>query len=82
MIRGENLLDSTYAKDFSVPLLILHGDQDQINDHEASKKFVEIIPIPDKKFVSVKDSRHSIALEKQHIYENARIELLEWLAAH
>ncbi|CCH45914.1 Serine hydrolase [Wickerhamomyces ciferrii] len=53
-----------------------------INDFHASKKFIDMIPFEDKKFVPVKGSRHSIALEKQDIYDGAKAELLEWLSKH
>lgn len=76
------MLKPEYAKGFSVPLLLLHGDADQINDLHASKEFVDLIPIEDKKFVAVKDSRHSIVLEREEIYEGAKAEYLDWLSKH
>lgn len=76
------MLEPGYAEDFSVPLLILHGDKDHVNDIHASEKFIDIVPIKDKKFIPVKGSLHSIFLERQEIYDEAEAHLLEWLSSH
>ena len=43
-----------------MPLLVIHGKLDKINDFEAAKDFFEAIPSEDKSFIAYERSFHEI----------------------
>jgi len=45
---------------YTMPLLMIHGKLDKINDFEAAKDFFEAIPNEDKIFISYENSFHEV----------------------
>lgn len=80
--RGEKLIERDYVKDFTPPVFIIHGKEDKINDPEASKIFIDLIPIEDKKLSIVEGGYHSLFIEAEPIYNAVRDDVLEWLEKH
>lgn len=81
--RGDDLSNPEYIKGYSkVPLFIIHGTDDKINDPRASEKFIKLAPIEDKKLLLIPNCQHSISIEAQEQYETMRTALFEWLDQH
>lgn len=82
--RGKNLTDPAFVKKFdpSIALLVLHGDTDYINALEGSKKFYSLLPdtVVKKKFIEVKDARHSLFLENDATLKKLLQDILEFLS--
>lgn len=56
---GMALLDKNYRNyPSSLPLLVYHGDEDQVTWHDASQQFVEKVQANDKQFISYKGYFH------------------------
>ena len=57
---------------YTMPLLVIHGKLDRINDFEAAKLFFEAIPNDDKSFIAYDKSFHDILndVEKEKAYED------------
>jgi len=57
---------------YTMPLLVIHGELDRINDFKAVKDFFEAIPSQDKSFISYKKSFHEILndVEKEKAFED------------
>ena len=57
---------------YTMPLLMMHGQQDRINDFEAAKRFYESIPGQQKSFIAYADSFHDILndVEKEKAFED------------
>jgi esterase/lipase len=55
-----------------MPLLVIHGKLDKINDFEAVKEFFEAIPSENKSFIAYKKSFHDILndVEKEKAFED------------
>lgn len=61
-----------YVDIYTMPLLVIHGELDRINDFKAVKDFFEAIPSQDKSFISYKKSFHEILndVEKEKAFED------------
>lgn len=84
-VRGEKLLNKGYVSKFKedVPVLVLHGTNDFINNLESTKKFVNLLPTNiDKKLVPVEGARHSLFLERPEYLDPVFSEVLEFLGKH
>ncbi|SGZ49760.1 CIC11C00000005941 [Sungouiella intermedia] len=84
-VRGEKLLDKEHVSQFKddIPLLVLHGTNDNINNLESTKKFYHHLPQSvDKKFVPVEGARHSLFLESPEYFEPVYGEVLDFLGKH
>lgn len=84
-VRGEKLLDKEHVSQFKddIPLLVLHGTNDNINNLESTKKFYHHLPHSvDKKFVPVEGARHSLFLESPEYFEQVYGEVLDFLGKH
>jgi alpha-beta hydrolase superfamily lysophospholipase len=57
---------------YTMPLLVIHGKLDKINDFEATKLFFEAIPSKDKSFITYENSFHDVLndVEKEKVYED------------
>jgi len=57
---------------YTMPLLVIHGKLDVINDFDAAKDFFEKIESPNKKFISYEKSYHEVLndVEKEKAYED------------
>jgi alpha-beta hydrolase superfamily lysophospholipase len=57
---------------YSMPLLVIHGKLDKINDFEAAKNFFEDIPSEDKSFITYENSFHEVLndVEKEKAFED------------
>lgn len=84
-VRGEKLLNKGYVSKFKedVPVLVLHGTSDYINNLETTKQFVNLLPTAiDKKLVPVEGARHSLFLERPEYLDPVFSEVLEFLGKH
>ncbi|OBA20138.1 alpha/beta-hydrolase [Metschnikowia bicuspidata var. bicuspidata NRRL YB-4993] len=84
-VRGEKLLSKDHTSKYSptIPLLLLHGTDDNINDIESSKKFIELLPADLKKeFVPVENGRHSLFIENENIFKDVFDKVVEFLGSH
>jgi len=61
-----------YLDIYTMPLLVIHGKLDRINDFEAVKLFFEAIPSQDKSFIAYEKSFHEILndVEKEKAFED------------
>ncbi|KAK6463770.1 Alpha/Beta hydrolase protein [Scheffersomyces coipomensis] len=80
--RGEKLLDKSYTKNFNTPVLVFHGEIDEINDPVGTKKFFETLDYKDSEFVPVKGARHSLFIESEPIYKDIYGKLTQFLDSH
>jgi alpha-beta hydrolase superfamily lysophospholipase len=57
---------------YTMPLLVIHGKLDKINDFEAAKSFFEAIPGKDKSFIAYENSFHEILndVEKEKVFRD------------
>ena len=57
---------------YTMPLLVIHGKLDKINDFEAAKNFFEDIPSEDKSFITYEKSFHEVLndVEKEKVFED------------
>jgi alpha-beta hydrolase superfamily lysophospholipase len=56
---GQALLDKNYRSyPASLPLLVFHGNEDQVTWHDASQQFVEKVKASDKQFISLPGYYH------------------------
>ena len=57
---------------YTMPLLVIHGELDKINDFEAAKEFFEAISSQDKSFIAYEKSFHDILndVEKEKSFED------------
>ena len=77
---GTNNWILSQAKNFKVPILILHGGADQISHPEGSRRFFEQIKFPDKERYEYPHSRH--ALHRDRDYPQIVADLKNWLERH
>ncbi|KAJ3269883.1 hypothetical protein HDV01_000845 [Terramyces sp. JEL0728] len=79
MFTNGDLILHQFSKDFKTPILITHGTSDELTSHDASEKFIEIIPGEDKGFVSIPEARHELhnELEKEQIIQS----YIDWIKA-
>jgi len=57
---------------YTMPLLMIHGKLDKINDCEAAKAFFEKIPSEEKNFIAYENSFHEVLndVEKEKVFED------------
>ncbi|GMM34239.1 acylglycerol lipase [Saccharomycopsis crataegensis] len=82
--RGSKLLDPDHLKnqEKKVPILIVHGEDDKINDYKASEKFVNMTPAEDVTLKGFSGTGHSLFLERPEVYEQVTKTVFEWLESH
>ncbi|BAO40871.1 serine hydrolase YJU3 [Kluyveromyces marxianus DMKU3-1042] len=84
--RGKRLLsDPVRAEGFRTPVLIMHGEQDTINDPKASEKFIrDRLPhLQDKTLKIYHDARHSLlSLERDEYFDQAFGDMIQWIDVH
>lgn len=83
--RGDLLLSRSHVAKFKqdVPVLVLHGTRDYINDIEGSKKFIALLPEAVKKeFVPITDGRHSLFIENEQLFLTVFDKVVLFLEAH
>lgn len=80
--RGTRLLKGSFNKDFSVPVLIVHGEDDSVNDRRASEKFIDSIKIEDKLLVEPKGGKHSLFIDTEEIFQESKQAFLDWFEKH
>ena len=59
---GKSLVDKKHRK-CCVPLLITHGNNDQITSFKASKTFYDLVPSTDKEFKEFDGLKHELHFE-------------------
>lgn len=85
ILRGRNLLNyNTYSKiSKDKPLLICHGEDDHVNDVEASKNFIEklnsIENMNNKKIITYPNGRHSIVADIPEVRSKVIADILQFL---
>ncbi|CCE83037.1 Piso0_002811 [Millerozyma farinosa CBS 7064] len=83
--RGEALTKQSYVKSFDkdIPVLIVHGTDDRINDLRGSKKFINLLDSSvDKKLEPIEGGKHSLFIEREEIFNNVFSKVTEFLASH
>ena len=65
-LKGFKRLKKRYAE-FTIPLLVLHGEEDVITDKDASEKFVRLAGSVDKTFVLLPNTAHLVLHEPDHV---------------
>ncbi|SCU89728.1 LANO_0D06172g1_1 [Lachancea nothofagi CBS 11611] len=81
--RGKRLArDKTYVAKFQTPVLIMHGQEDQINDPKGSQMFYDICTVSDKQLKFIPKARHSLCLEEDAIFEDMADGLKSWILEH
>jgi len=68
------------ADKLKVPILMMHGANDEIVPPEASKEFFEKVPIEDKQLIILPERKHEIFNDINK--EEALNKALEWIKAH
>lgn len=84
-VRGELLTHKDYVSKFntSIPLLVLHGTDDNINWIKGTEKFFSLLnDNMDKEFVPVQGARHNLFLENEKIFGEVFDKLLSFLSSH
>lgn len=84
-VRGDLLRTQSHVAKFKpdVPVLVLHGTGDNINDIEGSKKFISLLPAAvEKEFVPITDGRHSLFIENEQIFQTVFDKVVAFLGAH
>ncbi|KAI0700467.1 lysophospholipase [Cytidiella melzeri] len=80
--RGSLLLTEGYKSwPSNLPVLILHGTADRVNEYPQCKQFAELLQAPDKKFVTYEDAMHDLMTEpaiKDQYFE----ECVSWVKNH
>ncbi|WPK23416.1 hypothetical protein PUMCH_000656 [Australozyma saopauloensis] len=83
--RGWKLLEPAHVRQFSpsIPLLVFHGKDDNINHIEGTEKFLKLLPSSvESEFVAVPEARHSVFLEKDEIVSTVIDKVVEFLDKH
>lgn len=66
-----------HYRDWRVPVLVMHGEQDRATDPEGSKRFVQITPSADKRLVLYPEGRHELLNDLDR--DAAMAVILDWL---
>jgi alpha-beta hydrolase superfamily lysophospholipase len=69
-----------HVADWSLPLLILHGEKDRLINPADSRRFYNNVPIEDKTYLELKDGYHEPHndLEKEFVIQR----IGDWIEAH
>lgn len=75
---GEDTLKR--AKDLKIPIMMLSGSEDKLVDPKGSKKFIEEVPIEDKKLIIYPGLYHEIfnELEREKVFND----VIDWIKVH
>lgn len=78
-IRGLDALEK--ARQSQIPLLIYHGDRDQIVDVKQSRKFVDALKAAGKphRYLEIKDMGHQLATMEPAMVETQLVEIEKYL---
>lgn len=87
--RGMQLLNPKYIKSYldgMPPVLIIHGEEDGINDVDSSEQYVALVqelkPSADITFVKVSKGRHQLLNEATQLYDPIMQDAFSWLNKH
>ena len=69
-----------HSGDVYLPLLILHGEADQLNAVGGARQFFESVTYPDKKLITYPGGYHE--LHNDLIYEQVMVDMVKWIQAH
>ncbi|AJS33985.1 ABH_G0034100.mRNA.1.CDS.1 [Saccharomyces cerevisiae] len=76
-----NYIQKNFAKD--KPVVIMHGQDDTINDPKGSEKFIQDCPSADKELKLYPGARHSIfSLETDEVFNTVFNDMKQWLDKH
>lgn len=80
VLQASEELRQSDAANFTLPLLLLHGEADQITDPDGTRWLYEHAPTEDKKLLLYANGRHEPHndLQKEAVYES----LIGWLDRH
>jgi len=80
---GQALLDKNYRSyPASLPLLVFHGNEDQVTWHDASQQFVEKVKANDKQFISLPGYYHEAHNEPGEMKERVINDVTGWILKH
>ncbi|SCV00287.1 LAMI_0G04060g1_1 [Lachancea mirantina] len=80
--RGKRLVrDKQRTARFQTPVLLMHGERDQITDPAGSRQFYELCGSRDKTIKTYKDACHSLCLERDETFQRMSTDATEWLRA-
>lgn len=84
MLNSGAALQNKYYRNYpsSLPLLVFHGDEDQVTWHDASKQFVENVEADDKRFLSLPGYYHECHNELDDMKERVIDEVTSWILQH
>ncbi|SCW02496.1 LAFE_0F07712g1_1 [Lachancea fermentati] len=83
MERGKRLIhDKAHLSRFDRPVLVLHGQDDRINDPQGSQSFHDLCPVTDKTLNFYPAARHSLCLETDSVFEQVFRDLSVWVLHH
>ncbi|KAH3673107.1 hypothetical protein WICPIJ_009913 [Wickerhamomyces pijperi] len=85
--RGEKLVKKDHVAKFKkdLPVLVIHGADDKINQPAGSEKFCQLakqVGVEDVELKIIKNARHTLFCEKPEIYEETENTILQWLDKH
>ena len=66
-----------HSSEFCLPVLILHGEADQIYTPEGARCFYERVTYPDKTLITYPDGFHE--LHNDLIFEKVLVDMAEWM---
>ena len=69
-----------HSGDVYLPILILHGEADQLNAVGGARQFFESVTYPDKKLITYPGGYHE--LHNDLIYEQVMVDMVKWIQAH
>ncbi|CAI6637481.1 CBM_HP2_G0027010.mRNA.1.CDS.1 [Saccharomyces cerevisiae] len=76
-----NYIQKNFAED--KPVIIMHGQDDTINDPKGSEKFIQDCPSADKELKLYPGARHSIfSLETDKVFNTVFNDMKQWLDKH
>lgn len=68
-----------WMENFSVPLLLQHGDADRVCTLAGSKKFIQLASSTDKDLIVYKNGAHDLIHEPDHIIAKIANDICVWL---
>lgn len=68
-----------YAREIRIPLLVQLGDADPIMDIEATTRWVNRLPVPDRTLALYRGAAHTLDFEPEPTVRVYRADLLGWL---
>lgn len=84
-VRGDKLTKAEHVKNFNakVPLLVVHGTEDYINDIEGTKQFFKVLPKEvSGEFSEIKGGKHSLFIEREELFREVFDKVVVFLNAH